>query len=256
MKRNLKLVIALGASALVLSAALSVPRGLRRMDSFAVRRVQVFGTHFLAPDEALRTSGITGSANVFNDVSVWENALEKHALVTKAHIERGLPNTLRVFIEEEEPAAFAAGAVAAGNGGAGELRPVAIDGKILPIDPTTVDLDLPIISAPSPAPSPKVARARLLSALGVLKRIKAAEPVMYGWISEVQAVGTNEVIIRLRSPAGVEAVLPAEPDAARLRQLRLTLADLTARQDMQRLLRIDARYRDQIVVALTPKAAS
>jgi hypothetical protein len=79
---------------------------------------------------------------------------------------------------------------------------------------------------------------------------------MYGWISEVQAVGPNEVIIRLRSPAGVEAVLPAEPDAARLRQLRLTLADLTARQDMQRLLRIDARYRDQIVVALTPKAAS
>jgi cell division septal protein FtsQ len=156
MRRNLKLVIALGASALVLSAVLGMPRGLRRMDSFAVRRVQVFGTHFLPPDEALRSSGITASANVFNDFSVWERALEKHALVTKAHIERALPNTLLVFIEEEEPAAFAAG----GGVGAGELRPVAIDGEILPIDPTTVDLDLPVITAPTPAPAPKVTRAR------------------------------------------------------------------------------------------------
>ena len=265
MRRHLKLVIALGASALVLSAALSVPRGLRRMESFAVRRVQVFGTHFLPPDEALRTSGITGSANVFSDFSAWESALEKHALVARAHIERELPNTLRVFIEEEQPIAFAtagagavvgAGAVKSARASVGELVPVSAEGDRLPIDPTTIDLDLPVISAHATALAPKVARERMLGALNLLRRVKAAEPVMYGWISEVQALGANEIVLRLRSPAGVEAVLPAEPDAARLRQLRLTLADLAARQDIPRLLRIDARYRDQIVVALTPKAAS
>ena len=101
-----------------------------------------------------------------------------------------------------------------------------------------------------------MAHERLLNALNVLTRVKAAEPAMYEWISEVQALGANAVIIRLRSPAGVEAILPTDPEAARLRQLRITLADLAARQDIQRLLRIDARYRDQIVVALTPKAAS
>ena len=132
------------------------------------------------------------------------------------------------------------------------MKAVAADGEVLPIDPSTVDLDLPIINAPATA----LTQARLQNALDVLQRIRATEPAMYGWISEVQPVGANEVILRLRAPAGAEALLPSRPDSVRLRQLRTTLADLAARHDLNRILRIDARYSDQIVVALTPKAAS
>jgi cell division protein FtsQ len=260
MKRIVKLALVVTCSALMLGAALSAPHALRSMNSFNVRRVHVFGTHFLPPDEALRTSGISRSANVFNDYAPWVNALEKHPLIASARIERELPYTLRVFVVEEEPVALTANGMGVGAGAesprsrVGELVPVSAQGVALPVDPTAFDLDLPVISAP--APTPKVAREGLLNALNVLTRVKAAEPAMYEWISEAQALGANAVIIRLRSPAGVEAILPTDPDAARLRQLRITLADLAARQDIQRLLRIDARYRDQIVVALTPKAAS
>jgi hypothetical protein len=61
----------------------------------------------------------------------------------------------------------------------------------------------------------------------------------------------------LRDPAGAELLLPAEPDADRLHLLRLTLADVgSVRGDSTvlpappRLRRIDARFREQIVVAL------
>ena len=106
------------------------------------------------------------------------------------------------------------------------------------------------------APASKVGAARIGTALDVLQRVRAAEPVMYGWISEVQPVGAGEVILRLRAPAGLEARLPASPGSAGLRLLRTALADLAAKHDLNRLLRIDARYSDQIVVALTPKATN
>jgi cell division protein FtsQ len=248
MTRGFRIAMAVAVSALLLGATVSAPSAFRRMDTFRVRRVQVFGTHFLPADVALRTSGITRQSNVFNDFGPWVQALEKHSLIAHARIERELPSTLRIYVEEEQPFALTAGA------GAGELIVVAADGEVLPIDPSAVDLDLPIINAPASAP--KVAQSRLQSALDVLMRVKNAEPAMYGWISEVQPVGANEVILRLRSPAGAEARLPASPDSVKLRQLRTALADLAARHDIDRLLRIDARYSDQIVVAFTQKAAS
>jgi hypothetical protein len=87
--------------------------------------------------------------------------------------------------------------------------------------------------------------------LRVLAAIKAFEPAMYGWISDAEPVGGFAVRVRLRSPVGAQAMIPLEPQPARLRQLRLTLADLAARQDITRLARIDARFQDQIVVTLT-----
>jgi hypothetical protein len=74
---------------------------------------------------------------------------------------------------------------------------------------------------------------------------------MYGWISDAELLPRGGVRIRLRSPAGAQALIPLEPQPTRLRQLRVTLADLAARQDISRLVHIDARYNDQIVVRLT-----
>jgi cell division septal protein FtsQ len=255
MKRGLRIALAVTTSGLLLGATVSAPHALRRMDSFRVRRVQVFGTHFLPADVALRTSGISRQSNVFDDFGPWVQALEKHSLIAHARVERELPSTLRIYIEEEQPVALRAKGAAEGAG-VGDLVVVAAAGEVLPIDPSAVALDLPIITASTSASASRVGAARVRTALEVLQRVRAAEPVMYGWISEVQPVGAGEVIVRLRSPAGVEALLPASPDSARLRLLRLALADVAARQDINRLLRIDARYRDQIVVALTPKAAN
>ena len=128
----------------------------------------------------------------------------------------------------------------------------------MPIDPTRLDLDLPVIAgqavtrAKSKKPVVTTQTRRVLSLLEVIRQI---EPEMYGWISDAEDV-RGSVRLRLRAPVRAEALLPAQPDQAQLRKLRLALADLAARHDMDRLIRIDARFRDQIVVALTPTAAS
>ena len=248
MKRN-HLIAAL-AAALVLGLAV-VPLVLRQLGTFNVRRVEVRGTRYLAPHEALRASGITRAANIFDDFSVWRDSLERHPLIASARIEREWPSTIRLLIEEADPIALVAGT-------SSPLQPIAADGQLLPIDPTRLDLDLPVIAGPSISPvkgKKPVASARTRRVLGVLEVIRNIEPEMYGWISEAEEV-PGGLRIRLRAPVSAEALLPALPEEAQLRRLRLALADLAARKDMVRLIRIDARFRDQIVVALTPTAAS
>ena len=227
-----RVAILLGILMLValIGAGVAAPQALRRMDSFRVRRVEVSGTRFLSPHDALRASGINSKSNVFEDFDSWTRALENLSLVTSVKIERKLPSTIRIAILEAEPVALLGGV----------LTPVNADAEALPLDPSKVDLDLPVISDKS--------------ALPALLRIKQLEPAMYGWISDADAAAGG-VRIRLRSPAGATAFVPQQPEAAGLRELRTTLADLAARQEINRLIRIDARYRDQIVVALSPMAA-
>jgi hypothetical protein len=261
MKRWLKIAIPVGTLALLLGAAAAAPSGLRRMESFRVRHVEVRGTHYLPPHEALSATGITLASSVFDDFAPWRDSLERHPLVKSAILERELPGTIRIFIEETAPIALiAAGAGGGGGGGAnrdadgvadaggrvGELVPINAAGDILPIDPSLIDLDLPIIAVPASA---SASASPLQTVLRVLTAIKAAEPAMYGWISDAEPAG-NAVRIHLRSPARAVALIPNDPEPAQLRKLRLTLADLAARQDITRLIRIDARYHDQVVVTL------
>ena len=238
MKRGWQVIIGLGATTFVAGGAIATPHALRSMVSFEVRRVEVRGTRYLAPHEALRASGITRASNVFQDYSAWRSALERLALVDSVVIERELPGTLRLTIAEAEPIALLART---------ELQALNVEGELLPIDPTRVDLDLPVISASEVDEDTR-------SALRTLAAIKKAEPAMYGWVSDVEPMGTG-IRVRLRSPVGAEALLPPNPGALQLRELRLTLADLAARQEISRLVRIDARYRDQIVVRLSRTAA-
>jgi hypothetical protein len=266
MKRWLRIAIPVGTLALLLGAAAAAPSGLRRMDSFRVRRVEVRGTHYLPPHEALSATGITLASSVFDDFAPWRDSLERHPLVKNAVVERQLPGTIRIFIEESAPIALAQGeGKGKGEGDAdagrraGELVPINAAGEILPIDPSLIDLDLPIIAVPasaSPAsasatasPSPQPSPSPLQTVLRVLTAIQVAEPAMYGWISDAEQAG-NAVRIHLRSPARAVALIPNDPEPAQLRKLRLTLADLAARQDITRLIRIDARYHDQVVVTL------
>jgi cell division protein FtsQ len=269
--RAVKVSRALAGVALALGLVATAPSALQRMDGFRVRRVEVRGTRYLAPHEALQASGITRQSNIFQNFAPWRDSLERHPLIARARVERALPGTIRLLITEVEPIALVLGLA----GSAGELRAVTADGTVLPLDPTSIDLNLPVVSAPAPtapptskatanskaaqkstaAPASKITNARVLAALRLLERIRQAEPVLFGWISDTEPAG-SAVRIRLRTPAGAEALLPAEPDAVQLRKLRLTLATLAASQDIDRLLRIDARFRDQIVVALTPTAAS
>ncbi|MGQ0562749.1 MAG: cell division protein FtsQ/DivIB [Gemmatimonadota bacterium] len=234
--------LGLGACALVLTgAAAGAPRLLRRWDAFGVERVEVHGTHYLAAYDALVQSGITRTSNVFDDFEPWRARLLEHPLVLDAAIERRLPGTIRITITESEPVALAR---------TPELTAVDARGRALPIDPVLAGLDVPLLATQArPNAAGVFADARTRQVIGVLAMLQRRDARLFSWVSEAAAM-KDGVRLALRSPAGAEALVSSSAGALRLNQLQTALADLAARAELSRLERIDARFHDQVVVAL------
>lgn len=230
-------------SAIVLtSAAAGAPSVLRRLDSFNVDHVEIRGTHYMQPDVALRQSGITRKSNVFDDFEHWRTRLLKHPMILDAQIERRLPGTIRVAITETEPVALIR---------TPDLTAVDGRGKALPIDPASVDVDVPLLSMLAhPNANGDVVNADARQVISVLASLRQRDARLYSWVSEAGTASNKGVRLELRNPAGAEALVPDNPRALRLNELQVAFADLAARGELSRLKRIDARFHDQIVVAL------
>lgn len=234
------LLLACGACA-VTAVAASAPAMLRRMDAFKVQRVEIRGTRYLAPYDALVQSGITRTSNVFDEFQPWRDRLLRHPMVLAADVERELPNTIKVSITETEPIALARTPA---------LRPVDARARALPIDPATIDLDLPLLTrAARPDSNGYFSDAQTRDAIAVLNVLRHRDARLYSWISEAAPVRQG-LLLRLRQPLGAQALVASDPRALRLRELEVTLSDLSARGELSQLKRIDARFRDQIVVTL------
>jgi hypothetical protein len=235
------LLLACGAGA-VLSVAAFAPTMLRRMDSFRVERVEIRGTRYLAPYEALVQSGITRKSNVFDEFEPWRARLLRHPMVVAADVERELPNTIKVSITEAEPIALARTPA---------LTPVDARARALPIDPSTVDLDLPLLARSARPDANGFFKDRATrDVIAVLNVLRHKDARLYSWISDAAVIGNEGLLLNLREPLGAQALVPADPRALRLRELEVTLSDLSARGELSQMKRIDARFRDQIVVSL------
>lgn len=233
-------VVTLIAATATVSAA-AAPRYLRDMDSFRAERVEVLGTRFMPPDQALAASGITQNSSVFDDPEAWRTSLLKRALVRDVKIERVLPSTLRITITEAEPVALVP---------TPELRAVDARGKVLPIDLASAGLDLPVLDRLTGiSPDGVVSNPGTLLMVQELNRIRAAEPALVARISEMR-LATGGFRLMLREPMNAEALISADADATRLHEIELAFTDLAARNELQRLRRLDGRFHEQVVVAL------
>ncbi len=235
------LLVLLVAAGLTAAAAAS-PRWLRRSGAFRVRHVEVVGTRFLDAHDVLAASGIGRSASVFDDPAPWRARLLRLPLVQAVEIQRRLPATLVLRITEPEPVALAR---------TPELVPVTAAGLVLPIR-AAVELDLPVVDVDARVGADgRLATRAARDVTAALERIRALDPGLGAAVSEAQPLAGGGVRLVLRSPAGLEALLPAAPGQAALRHLRGALADVAARGELSRLRRIDARFADQIVIAFT-----
>ncbi|HEX6558300.1 MAG TPA: FtsQ-type POTRA domain-containing protein [Longimicrobiales bacterium] len=242
MKARVRWAILGVGAAVMTSAAAGAPSVLRRMDSFAVHRVEIRGTHMMAAYAALKQSGITRKSSVFDDFAPWRARLLKHPMVLDATIERRLPSTIRITITETSPVALAR---------TPDLTPVDARGRALPVDPATVDLDVPVLAMTShPDAAGRFVDSATISTVRILAALERRDARLFSWVSEAGALRGDGVRLGLRSPAGAEAFVASDPRALRLNELQVALADLAARGELSRLERIDARFHDQIVVAL------
>jgi hypothetical protein len=235
------LLLAAGAC-VVTSGAATAPAMLRRMDAFKVQRVEIRGTRYLAPYDALVQSGITRASNVFDEFQPWRARLLQHPMVLTAEVERELPSTIKVSITEAEPIALVRTPA---------LQPVDARARTLPIDPAAIDLDLPVLSPGSKPDANGYYKDRFTrDAVSVLNALRLQDARLYSWISEAAPAGNQGLLLELRQPLGAKALVASDPRALRLRELEVTLSDLSARGELSQLKRIDARFREQIVVSL------
>jgi cell division septal protein FtsQ len=220
-----RIVVAAVAVVVVVSLPWAGPALMRRMDFFRVRKVEIRGAVYLTPSELLSRLRVDSTANVWDDASPLVARLMRHPQIRNATIERRLPSTLVVRVEENLPVALVPNA----KGFA------VIDGRAmpLPIDPAAMKLDLPIVA------SRDTAIARLLA------QLRAGYPSLFDRVSEVRRQGRNELLVRL--PA-VRVRALADVSADRLAEVRPVEDDLARRH--LAVAELDLRYRDQVIARL------
>ena len=175
MRRSALAAVALAAG--VLAAALLAPLGLRELGVFRVRRVEVVGSRYLAPDRFVARLGLRPEENLFDDAGAIERRAELIPGVVSARVERRLPGTLRIVVVERAPIAF--------TPGPDGLVVLDATGQPLPYDPTATGLDLPVV----PHPDSLV--------LGTLARVRAADSTLYQEVQTAQPGPNGTVIVSL-----------------------------------------------------------
>jgi len=222
---------ALAVAAVGVAGAL-IPRLASRLAIFRVRRVELVGVRYLAPDAVIGALRLAPDASVFADVGLLSDRVRGLPGVAAARVTRRYPGALRVALRETEPVAFAP----APRGEGGGLVAVDARGRPLPFDAARAALDLP------------VAERADSGVAAVLALLRAVDPALFGEIELARVTPRGDVLLAwasrrvlLRRDAGPEDILAVV----------LVAQDLTARG--RRSAELDARYAGQVVVRGRPR---
>lgn len=236
-KRWLRRVTVAAAVALTVASGTYLPGVLRRADAFRVSQVEVVGTRFLDPYAVVRAAGLNGESSVFDDADSWLAGVRTLALVDEVRVARRLPGRITLEVREAEPVALVVGET---------LRPVDTTGRLMELDPAGATLDLPILTGVT-VDGGVLEEGASTAALATVAALGRRAPEVAERISQVERVGTA---LRVAFRDGkAEALLPIAATSVQLTQLRLALADLIARGELDQVRTIDVRFRDQVVVS-------
>ena len=196
-----------------------------KLSFFRVRRVEIVGVRYVAPNDILARMRVDTTRSVWDDPTPLEQRVAAHPQVGSVSIRRKLPGTLVVSVVENMPVAMVST----------EKGFLVFDerGRQLPLDPSRVAVDLPI------------AARRDTALFGLLARIRAERPRIFARVSDVTRTSDREVLIHFEG-LPVRAMLDVTPD--RLAEIFPVEADLAKRQ--ARVAELDLRFRDQVIARL------
>ena len=197
-----------------------------RMEFFQLQSISVEGTRYLAPESVIAQLGVDTTRSVWDDTDPLAERIRLMPQVAEVDISRRLPGTLVITLRENLPVALAPSPRG--------LEPVDSAGIVLPIDPATEDIDLPI------------ANQRDKSILALLTSVRAENPMLYRRISEVSRDGKDAIVLRLNPPLRVRASMGVS--VARLADIFPVESDLIRRR--ANVAELDLRYRDQVIARL------
>lgn len=220
-----RLILGLPVVIALLAAPWWGPRVLSKLAFFRVRRVEIVGTQYVAPGDILRRMNVDTTRSVWDPAEPIEERIALHPEIRSVQVRRRLPGTLVVEIVENLPVAL----VPAATG----LRAYDERGVALPVDPTRVEVDVPVLAQRDTA---------LLRLLGEVRR---GAPGLYQRISELRRLPRGEVWLKVASTPVLAA---SNVTVERLLELDPVTEDLARRQ--LRPAELDLRFRDQVIARL------
>jgi len=209
------------AVAIIASAAMFLPRIMRKAAFFRVREIEVVGVRYLDPQEVVRRLRLASDVSVVDPIGSVLAAAQAIPGVVAAAVERRLPATLRVTLLEATPVALASQSE----------RLVLLDqrGRVLPFDPARVPTSLPLAEPDS-------------AAAALLARVMTNDPAWFGSIERVHRDGVD--VLFDAGPHRIRVRAGASP--ATLRAITAVRGYLEQRGVAWR--EIDARYQDRLFV--------
>jgi len=231
-----RLFVIATAGLLGLSVPAWVPRLLATLPAFRVAQVEVIGTRHVPPDEVKALVALGPEASVWDDLDVWESRVRGHPMIREARVRREGLHALQVVVVEKRPVALVA---------TPELRPVSAEGRLLPLDVTRAELDLPIIHGLAEVDGDSVLDPRVREIARLLDDLDRAQPEFLAVVSEVGAAedGGYEFLMLPSADAGTVLLPAAEPVRA-LRRISFALGQV----DDPRVRKADARFAGQVVL--------
>lgn len=217
------------------------PGAVRGMEAFRVHQVEVVGTRFLDPYAVVRAAGLDATSSIFDNAAAWTSGVRTLAMVEEVEIRRIYPSKVLVEVRESEPVALVAGA---------SLRPVDAAGRLLELDPVGQALDLPILTGVR-LDGGRVEEGPSTAAVTTVAALMGRVPNVAARVSQAELRG-GDLRLTFREP-GPTALISAAATSMELTQLKLALADLTARGELPKARTVDVRFRDQVVVSFSDK---
>ena len=198
------------------------PRALSQLDYFHVHRIRIDGLRFATRDELVRTLGVDTMQSVWQNLAPLAEKVATHPMVAHATVARRLPGTLVLDVVERIPVALVRGV--------GALQPVDVTGAALPIDPSRVSIDAPIIPS---------ADTVLLT---LLDRLRVQAPAMYARVTEAQRMPWGELRVMLGA-----VTVRANPEVTVARFLDILPVEADLARNQLRAVALDLRFREQVI---------
>lgn len=224
-RRWRRLALVAGGIAVIATTPWWGPRLLAEMSFFRLRRVQVVGARYLRADSIVALLGVDTTRSLWDETDELVARVRTHPQVSDVEISRRVPGTLVVTVTERVPVAF----VPTARG----LEPLDAAGRTLRIDPSRVNVDLPVLAR------------RDTAVLRLLGELRERSPQIYERVSAARRAGQGEIVLEM---GAVNVRAMDDVSAERFADILPVEADLARRQ--ARVAELDLRYRDQVIARL------
>lgn len=222
-------------AAIGLSVPIWVPRLLATLPAFQISELRVTGTEHIPPEE-IRGLAVTPDASVWDDPATWEERVRAHPMVREATVRREGFRTFEIAVVERRPVALVP---------TPELRPVSGDGYVLPLEPSSESLDLPIVQGPVGTEDGFMTDPGTRELIFALDRMDRTRSDFMSLVSEVGPAAEGGYRFLLLPGAGADVVLlPRDEPLRALDRVSIALGQIEDR----RVARADARFRGQVVL--------